>query len=249
MRRSLPSRVPARPRVGLAGLLLTVALLPACDSIEFGSGSAGAAAYLLVGDRGALNESERGVVSAVEAIVRPLVVLDDDGFRASDVDDCRLVVVSKTVRSDAVGVRLRGVACGIVFWEDNLQMLAQLATIFNDGSGGTAWHGTDDDLFVRPDAPAELRAGLSGERDFYVRRDEITWAPRTDLTDSATVVAELDEPGGHPAIYVVERGARLSDGSAAAGRRAFFGLYDDTFRLLTPDGRALFDAIVQWAMR
>ncbi len=231
--------------------LAAVALLAlgpvACESVDFGGPRQGSAAYLVVGDPGALNASEQGVVAAVEAIVRPLVVLDDAGFRRSDVDGCRLVVVSKTVHSNAVGERLRDVTCGVVFWEDNMQMLSMLATIDNDGSGGTAWHATEDDLFIRSDAPAALRAGLSGERDFYVEHDEITWAPRGDLTDAAIVVAEFDEAGGHPAIYVVERGARLSDGTNAAGKRAFFGLYDDTFRLLTSDGRALFDAIVRWA--
>ena len=240
--------IPADPARSLAPLLASLLLfLPACDSVDFGPGNS-PAAYLLVGNPGDLNASEDGVVRAVESIVRPLIVLDDDGFRSGDVDGCRLVVVSKTVHSNAVGERLRGVRCGIVFWEDNMQMLGQLATIDNDGSGGTAWHATENDLFLRSDAPAELRAGLSGERDFYVEHDEITWAPDGDLTDAATIVAEFDEAGGPASIYVVERGARLADGSRAAGKRGFFGLYDDTFRLLTDDGRALFDAIVRWAL-
>lgn len=219
----------------------------ACDSIAVGPGLAPGATYLLVGDPGALNESERGVLEALDRVIGGATVLDDDGFRLSRVARCRLVVVSKTVHSDAVGARLHDLACGLLFWEDNMQMLGQVATIHDDGSNGTGWHATDDDLYVRPEAPSDLRAGLSGERVVYARNDEITWAPPGTLAGAAVVVAEFDEAGGPPAIYALERGARLADGTAARGRRLYFGLYDDTYRLLNADGRALFDAAVRWA--
>lgn len=204
---------------------------------------------ILVGNPGGLNESERMLETRLRRFDREIRIRDDDGFQSDHAGGCDIVVVSKTVSSDKVGSRLRPVSCPVLFWEDNAQMPHMLATIHNDGSGGTAWHGTEDDVYVRPDAPASLRAGISGERDIYTRRDEITYAPRGDLVEDAIVVAEFDEEGGHPVIYALEQGARLSDGTSAAGRRVYFGLYDDTFRLLTPDGLALFDAAVAWALR
>lgn len=213
-----------------------------------GSPSPSGAIVLLVGDPADLNGSEREIREYLGGFGREVRTVDDDGFSIDRTTGCDLVVMSKTVQSEKISDRLRPTACGVVFWEDNQQMTHMMGTISNDGSAGTDWHGIEDDVFIRPEAPAELRARLSGERDFYVRHDEITWAPRSDLTGSATVVAEFDENGGHPTVYVIERGGRLADGSAAAGRRAFFGLHDDTFRLLTADGRALFDAIVRWAM-
>lgn len=207
------------------------------------------AVFVLVGNPGALNESEREIRDSVHALTGDARILDDDGFDASDTDGCRLVVVSKTVQSEKVGPALHDVACAVLFWEDNAQMLGMMATIDDDGSHGTAWHGTGNDVYVRPDAPAELRSGMTGEHYIYVENDQITWAPRSELVDDAIVVAEFEEAGGNPSIYVLEKGARLADGTRAAGRRVYFGLYDDTFRLITTDGRTLFDAAVRWAIR
>lgn len=212
-------------------------------------GPGGAFVLLLVGNPGGLNPSERALESRLGRLGREIRVRDDDGFETGQAGGCGLVVVSKTVSSDRVGSRLRPVACPVLFWEDNAQMIHMIATIDNDGSNGTAWHGTEDDVYVRPDAPSSLRAGISGEVDIYTQRDEITFAPRADLVDDAIVVAEFDEAGGDPVIYALERGARLADGSSAAGRRVYFGLYDDTFRLLNANGLALFDAAVAWALR
>ncbi|MBW3660105.1 MAG: hypothetical protein KY397_00535 [Gemmatimonadetes bacterium] len=204
---------------------------------------------LLVGDPGSLNASEDALRDRLGRLDLEVRVRDDDGFATAHADGCDLVVMSKTVDSETVGTTLKPVSCPVVFWEDNQQKLDMLATIDNDGSGGTAWHSTGDDLFIRSDAPASLRAGLEGELDFYTRRDEITFSPRGELVADAIVVAEFDERGGNPAVYVLEGGARLADGSRAAGRRVYFGLYDDTFRLLTSEGLALFDAALGWALR
>lgn len=203
---------------------------------------------LLVGDPGDLNESERQLRDYLGGFGREVRIVDDDGFSLDRVDGCDVVVMSKTISSTNVADRLRPTTCGVVFWEDNQQMIHMMATIDNDGSSGTAWHATENDVYIRPDAPGSLRAGLSGEHDIYTSHDEITYAPRNDLVDDAVVIAEFDESGGNPSIYVLERGARLANGSGAAGRRVYFGLYDDTYRLLNDNGRALFDAAFRWAM-
>ena len=221
---------------------------PGGDEGNGGGPSPSGVIVLLVGDPGDLNESERRIRDDLNGFGRDVEIVDDDGFGLDRTDGCDLVVMSKTVQSDKVGDRLRPVSCGVVFWEDNQQMVHMMATIHNDGSDGTAWHATENDVYVRPDAPSALRAGLSGEHDIYTAHDEITYAPSGDLVDDAAVVAEFDESGGNPSIYALERGARLSDGSRAAGRRVYFGLYDDTYRLLNSNGRALFDAAVRWAM-
>jgi hypothetical protein len=158
--------------------------------------------------------------------------------------------MSKTVKADKMSDKLKPSRCGVVFWEDDQQQLAMLATIDNDGSRGTTWHTQGERLFVRPNAPFELTSGLSGEIEFYDRRDEITYAPIEDLPADAVIIAELvGYRKDHRAIYLYERGSRLADGTSAAGRRVFFGLYTDTFRRLSPSGMRLFDAAVAWASR
>lgn len=221
--------------------------LPGCgSSLPTGAGSSGPA-YLVVGDPGALNGSEQQIGDRLEASGFDLRVVEDSTIVPAS---CGVIVLSKTSESEDLGDRLKSAPCGIVFWEDNQQTLGMLATIYNDGDQGTAWHATRDEVVVDGDAPAELRGNLTGEVEFYVSDDEITYAPDGDLPASAIVIAELGEPtNGRTAFYAFEADAPLADGTPAAGRRVYFGLYDDTFRLLTPDGLALFDAAVAWAAR
>jgi len=199
-----------------------------------------------VGNPRGLNSSERAIQDRLSSAGLDVVIVDDGAL--SNLDPCELVVLSKTSESRTVGNQLKDVACGLIFWEDNQQMLIMMATIDNDGSAGTGWHSTRTSVIVQGSAPSELRAGLSGTVAFYSRDGEITWAPDGDLPDSAVVIALLGSPtNGRTAIYAFEKGAALADGSPAAGRRVYFGLYDETFVLLTPAGLALFDAAVSWA--
>ena len=48
-------------------------------------------------------------------------------------------------------------------------MLRWMATVANDGSDGAFWHKPGLRVYVRPEAPAALRDGLSGAIEFYDR--------------------------------------------------------------------------------
>jgi len=234
----------------LSALLMALTLLGSCESGIPPSGDSPPpgteATFLVVGNPGGLNSSELAVRDRLSSTGHHVTIVDDD--RLTTPSACELVVLSKTSQSEKIGTKLKSVRCGVIFWEDNQQMLGQLATIDNDGSQGTGWHSVRTTVIVAAGAPSELRAGHSGTIEFYTRPDEITWAPDGDLPGAATVVALLGDPTrGRTAIYIYEEGDLLADGSPAAGRRVYFGLYDDTFVLLTPAGLALFDAVVAWA--
>lgn len=196
----------------------------------------------------ALNPSEAAIRDRLTALGLEVEIRADAGFAADDAQGFELVAISKTVRSSSIGSKLRDFEGGVIFWEDNLQQLSMFSTISNDGSEGTIWHDRGTRIRVLPTAPAELRAGLSGEVEFYTTRDEIIVAPSAEIVGSAIVVAEVAETG-NKAIYVLEPGALLANGSRTGGRRVLFGLYNDTYTILTPEGRALFDAAVRWAAR
>jgi len=202
---------------------------------------------LVVG--GSLNQSEQQIVSRLrDNFHRDVIVIDDGELASANLSDFALFVMSKTVLSTAVGTRLKTAEASVVFWEDNQQMLSMMATIDNTGASGTAWHAGADRIHVIAEAPMELRAGLSGEVRFYDRPDQVTYAPSGDLPASAIPIARFESGDNRFPIYAYEKGAPLADGTPAAGRRVYFGLYDDTFRFLTPDGLELFDATITWAL-
>jgi hypothetical protein len=202
-------------------------------------------ATVVVGDPAALNASEQAMIGHMRRTYRIRIRDDSDSHRIPPRSN--VVVMSKTVLSTTVGTNLKPLTCGVVFWEDNQQMLSMMATIDNDGSQGTAWHSEGSSVYVLPDALPELAAGLSGTLEFYVQPAQITWSPIGETSPDGEVIAWFSLANGRAPIYAYERGALLADGTDAAGRRVYFGLYDDTFTLLTADGLALFDAALRWA--
>jgi hypothetical protein len=203
-------------------------------------------AFLVVGDTTAATSSERRTRTHLEGLGYEVRMLGEAEFSVEAVAGCDVVLIAQTV-SNAIGARPKPLTCGILFWDDNSQRTGMLATIRNDGSNGSAWHRSDTLLYVIPEAPAELRAGLSGIVELYTRSDEIAWAPRADLPSNATQIAKSRDAAYNPAIYYYDRGQPLADGTPAAGRRIFFGLSRDNFKVLTPEGLALFDAALEWA--
>lgn len=205
-------------------------------------------ALLIVGDPSALLESESKLVDRLASLGFEVRIVDDSVVAQQDADASSIVIMSKTVNSNEVGTSVKRTTAGVIFWEDNQQMLSMMATIDNDGSQGTYWHGTSSDVYVRSDAPEELRAGRSGLIPFYTRADQLTFSPPGELSSDAILIARFNDASNpRYAIYAYESGSTLADGTIAQGRRVYFGLYDDTFRYLTGDGLALFDGAVGWA--
>jgi hypothetical protein len=199
------------------------------------------------------NESETLLLQRLEADGSSVAVAvaDDDDLEQADLGAADLIIVSKTVESAVLGDSLQDECAGVLFWEDNQQQTDRLATIDATDLPDTAWHLTGTTVVLAPDIEAELRAGLEGSVTLLTQPDEITYAPRlagrSTLAPDALRIGEVEAAGEERwALYAIDAGAPLTDGSLAAGRRYFFGLYDDTFRLLTRDGLALFDAAVAW---
>lgn len=236
----------------------SAAAAPTSEPVEATEDTAPPTAVLVVGEEPPLSAEEE-IIEAVEGLGFDVtVVLDEDVDEARDAG-ASVIVVSKTVSSHAIADVLLTTDSGVVFWEDNAQAIEQggsggLATIDVEDPDATDWHRGGEHVHLNPDAPEELRAGLTGRIRFYEEHDEITYAPldgdTSTVAPSAVWVAEMEEEGdGRYVYYVIEADAGLADGTDSHGRRVYFGLYDETFPLLTTDGRALFDAAVRWAAR
>lgn len=213
---------------------------------------------MVVGEAGSLNASERLLRDHLRTRGYLVTTADDDDPTSHGDQD--LIVISKTVESTAVGNRYTETAAGMMTWEDNAQAIEQGGSADEQGTGtpmlswidlvnpdDTAWHAPDQTWHLDPEAPAELRAGMKGSTPIYTSTGETTYAPAGALPDAATVVASIDEGDPRTTYYVYDEGAQLADGTPSPGRRVYFGLYDDTFAQLTPEGLALFDAAVSWA--
>jgi hypothetical protein len=201
----------------------------------------------VVGNSSDLNTSEQQIQARLKGKGYQVLIVNDDVAFQNKNSTIDLVIVSKTVNSLNVGTKYKNASCGFMTWEDNLQMSQLMGYSENDGSKGTAWHAKYQNWYVVPKAPVALRAGLSGNVKVYASPDEITYSPNdSTVPSSAIVVAELFPGDYHKTYYVFEKGSKLGDGSPAAGRRVYFGLYDDTFRLLNKEGLSLFDAAVDW---
>jgi hypothetical protein len=222
-------------------------------------------ALLVVGDE-LLTDAERTLRAAIEGLGFTVEVVEDAAIGRELAARSDVVVISKTVSSELVADTFLETPAGVVFWEDNAQVIEQRGERQGEPSGGirglatidvvnpehTAWHHPASDVYVNPAAPEDLRAGLAGPVRFYRETAEMTFAPVDDggplIAPSATWVAAYGAgDSGRYVYYVIEADAGLADGTPSHGRRAYFGLYDDTFPLLTPEGRSLFDAALLWA--
>lgn len=196
---------------------------------------------LVVHDPAALNTAEAALRGHLAAAGAEVVVVDD----ADPAVDAPVVVISKTVASTTVGRRFRDTGAGVVLWEDNLQRRSLMGLLGSDGEGGTNWHRTGDAVTLAAGVPTVLAGGLTGTVPFYAEPHDVSYGP--DVPSTATVVATMSDAPHHAAVYAYERGSILGDGAPTAGRRVYFGLYDDSFHRLSPQGLALFEAAVGWA--
>lgn len=221
---------------------------------------------LVVGDS-RLTSAERELRTALEQLGFAVDLVEDHDGAQEVTSQTDVVVISKTVNSDEIADTFLETRSGLVFWEDNAQAIEQGGKVVGEAGEGTrglgtvdvinpehtAWHHPQAEVYVNPEAPVELRAGLEGTVQFYRAPEEMTFAPtengRPLVAPSATWVAAYGpERGGDRYVYyVIEADAGLADGTAAHGRRVYFGLYDDTFPALTAEGRSLFEAAVEWA--
>jgi hypothetical protein len=169
------------------------------------------------------------------------------GSVTADADGKAAVIISSTVSSGDVGNKFVASATPVMFWENALEdnFLLTLDTGTPTPHNSTGGLTTLD---IDPGAVgSKMAAGLSGTVTVTTAADTFAWGLPAP---SAKIIATIT--GSNPteaAIYSVEAGDTLIDGtSKAAGRRVFFFLTDSTFLVLNADGVKLFDAAVDYTV-
>jgi hypothetical protein len=169
------------------------------------------------------------------------VSLVDDGEVAGvDTTGAALIVISKTARTAAVGVRFRTSPQPVMLWDQSLYDEMGLVDAI-DGRGGI----TPNLRNVRIDAEGSpLAAGLRGQPAVMMNFGDLGWGmPGT----GAVVIASLPGQQNQAAIFCYETGARMAALNAPARRLGFF-LTETSANGLTPEGWALFEAALTWSL-
>jgi hypothetical protein len=154
-----------------------------------------------------------------------------------------LVILSSTIRSHDLLGAYRDIKVPLLTWEQDL-----LDDLSMSGKRAGVDYGTVEKVryLWLVNAPHPMAAGLpAGVVDAYEKQATMSWGkPGLGATTIATIYGEPEKA----AIFGYEKGATMDYEALAPARRVMFFLDNETFGNLSPAGRKLFDAAVDWAL-
>jgi len=154
-----------------------------------------------------------------------------------------LVVISSTVAAKDVNPGWRQLPVPLLTWEnDFLDDLAMTGKRHDTDFGEVE---KERHLWI-VNAPHPMAGGVpAGVANVYVKQAGMSWGkPGLGATTIATVYGQPEKA----AIFAYEKGATMDYETLAPARRVMFFLGNETFTNLSPVGRQLFDAAVDWAV-
>lgn len=171
------------------------------------------------------------------------VTLHDQGSAPTVAAGSDLVVVSSTVAAKDVNPAWRQLPVPLLTWENDLLDDLAMTGKHHDTDFGEA---AKERYVWLVNAPHPMAAGLpAGVTNVYLKQAGMSWGkPGLGATTVATLYGQPEKA----AIFGYEKGATMDYESLAPARRVMFFLGNDTFTNLSPAGRLLFDAAVDWAV-
>jgi hypothetical protein len=170
------------------------------------------------------------------------VSVEDQSASPAIAAEADLVLISSTVAAKDMSPAWRQLAVPMLTWEnDFLDDLAMTGKRHDTDFGEVD---KERHLWV-VNAPHPIAAGVpAGVANVYVKQAGMSWGkPGLGAITIATVYGQPEKA----AIFAYERGATMDYESLAPARRVMFFLGNDSFTNLSPVGRQLFDAAVDWA--
>ncbi|MGI4860936.1 MAG: hypothetical protein ACRYHA_29215 [Janthinobacterium lividum] len=156
-----------------------------------------------------------------------------------------LVIISSVVSArDMVGTGFKDVPVPLLTWESDLYDSLR----FTGARKGEDFGELDKAHYIDiVNAPSPLAADVAaGKRWVYPRDDAMGWGRPAP---GATVIATVPGEPRHAVLFAYEKGATMDYDFIAPARRVAVFLGNRSFEKLSPDGAALFDAAVDWALR
>ena len=210
--------------------------------VSVGVGGAAKQILFALGDPAAINASDAAIIADLEALGFDVVVMDDIATATGDAYGKELVIVSSTVGSGDIGNKFQNVPVPVVNWEQALQD----NFLFTLDSGIVRGEATTQDTIEIVDANHPLAAGLAaGPVVVTTSPTTFTWGvPGGD----AQIVATISGNSSRAAIYGYDQGDTLISGAPAPARRVHIFSGNDTYAAANAEGKALFQAALEWAL-
>ena len=187
------------------------------------------------------HESDAAIRNNLESRGFEVTVVTDRRAQSIDALGRDLVIISESVYSRNLNTTFRNLSVPIIVSEPWL-----FADMGMTGSNFLADFGKTAGQFsvTVNNADHELAAGLSGRVSIGYRRGTLVWGvPGIE----AIKIATLDNDQTRCAVFAYDKGAQMT-GMLAPAKRVGFFLYRKMTSYLTPEGWALFDAAVDWAL-
>lgn len=173
-----------------------------------------------------------------------IVTMVDESAPATAAEGEDLVVISSVVSArDMTGTSYKNVNVPLVTWESDLFDSLRLT----GAKKGEDFGEVEKEHYINVvNAPSPLAGGLpAGKRWVYPRDDEMGWGKPAP---GATIIATIPGEPQHAVVFAYEKGATMDYDFIAPARRVGLFLGNRTFDKLSPDGSALFDAAIDWAI-
>lgn len=189
-----------------------------------------------------LNASDALLQNRLELRGYEVQVIGADVDNASMATGKNIVVISSTISSGAVAGTYKNVTVPVIDWEQGIQDDMAWTTVTGTTDRGSTTGLTTIEIV---DATHPMAAGLpAGVVTIATAASEFAWG-QPDA--NAKVVARLVGTTANACIYGYDKGALLTDGTAAAERRVLFLMTDNVAVNLNATGWKLFDAAIDWA--
>jgi hypothetical protein len=201
----------------------------------------GALFVIAGGDNPTPNTSDGIIKSRLEARGYNVQLVGSDVDDVSMANGKDIVVLSSTFGSGTVTDTYKSAPVPVLEWEQAIQDDMAMTTVDGTTDRGTTTGLTSIEIV---NATHAMAAGFpTGILTVVTAPSEFAWG-QPDA--NAQVVARL--PGTiNACIYGYDKGALLTDGTAAAERRILFFMTDNVAAAMNADGFKLFDAAVDWA--
>ncbi len=257
-------------QIKFSSLIILISIMPYGTSawsenqiMDLNEGIQSRTILMIVGDDNETVEPGQGtgdlfIRNRLEKVMGHEVVLFTDTgspaslYEASGIAD--VVIVSESVHSLKLQDKLKPVTIPVLSYEAFIQDDMGLTAQEPSGDPGEpdefAYGVREMDTgidIIMSDHP--LAAGFKGYVTIYKQPREVTWGK---VGEDAKVIATLSGKKEAAVIYLYEKGARLYDGTEAAGMRIGFFLEEEnitgTSNFMTEDGLHLFDTAVKFAI-